>query len=148
MSRIRSNAPRPKSASAVYRKAWPLVLLSASSLLAACGGHARQTTPHIPKTDAAQLIALAQTVAKDSGGDGCATRTQIDALGAKAHELVAAGRVPLRLRAPLLDGITALAADAPTCTPPPAPVNQPRPGKHGKPPKEHHGHGHGHDGGD
>jgi len=126
-------------------------LLSASSLLAACGGHARQTTPHLAKTDAAQLIALAQTVAKDAGADGCTARSQIDALGTKARELVAAGRVPLRLRAPLLDGVNALAADAPACTPPPAPIKPVKPDKHDKPPKEHHDHGHhgrGNDGGD
>ena len=111
-------------------------MLSASSLLAACGGHADQTAPRLPKSDAAQLIALAQTVAQNAGGDGCTARGEIDALGAKARELVAAGGVPLRLRAPLLDGVAALAADAHACAP------APPPGKHDKPPKPHHDHGH------
>jgi len=119
-------------------------LLSASSLLAACGGHAQQSAPHLPKSDAAQLIALAQVVARDARVDGCTARSKIDALSAKARELVANGSVPLRLRTPLLDGVTALAAEAPVCTPVPAPVPVPvpPPGKHGKPPKEHHDHGH------
>jgi hypothetical protein len=120
-------------------------LLSASSLLAACGGNAKpQSAPHLPKSSAAQLIALAQTVARDARGDGCTARSEIDALSAKAHELVANGSVPLRLRAPLLNGVTALAAEAPACTPP-APTPTPAPAKapkHGKPDKAHHDHGH------
>jgi hypothetical protein len=116
-------------------------LLSASSLLAACGGHAQQSAPHLPKSSAAQLIALAQTVARDARSDGCTARSEIDALSAKAHELVANGSVPLRLRAPLLNGVTTLAAEAPACTPPtPAPTQQP--GKQDKPAKQHHDHGH------
>ncbi len=113
-------------------------MLSASSLLAACGGHATQSAPRLPKSDAAQLIALAQTVAQNAGADGCTARSEIDALSAKARELVAAGSVPLQLRAPLLDGVAALAADAPVCTPP-----APAPRGHGK-----HKGKHGHDGGD
>jgi hypothetical protein len=111
-------------------------LLSASSLLAACGGHATQSAPRLPKSDAAQLIALAQTVAQDAGANGCTARSEIDALSAKARELVAAGSVPLQLRSTLLNGVAALTADAPACTP-----SQP-PGKHDKPPKQHHDHGH------
>jgi hypothetical protein len=118
-------------------------LLSASSLLAACGGQAHQSRPHFQKSAAAQLIALAQTVARDARGDGCTARSEIDALNAKARELVANGSVPLRLRTPLLAGVDALAAEAPACTPPPSPTP---PGKEKKPHKEHHNHGH--DGGD
>jgi hypothetical protein len=123
-------------------------LLSASSVLAACGGHPQQSAPHLPKSTAAQLIALAQTVARDARSDGCTARSEIDALSTKAHELIANGSVPLRLRAPLLNGVTALAAEAPACTPPaPAPAPTPSPpGKHDKPAKQHHDHGH--DGGD
>jgi hypothetical protein len=117
-------------------------LLSASSLLAACGGNAKPQSapPHLPKSSATQLIALAQTVARDARGDGCTSRSEIDALSAKAHELVANGSVPLRLREPLLNGVTALAAEAPVCTPP-APPPTPAP-KHDKPHKPHHDHGH------
>jgi hypothetical protein len=118
-------------------------LLSASSLLAACGGHAHQSQPHLQRSDAAQLIPLAQAVARDARGDGCTARSEIDALSAKARELVANGSVPLRLRAPLLAGVDALTAEAPACTPPPPPTP---PGKEKKPHKEHHNHGH--DGGD
>ena len=118
-------------------------MLSASSLLAACGGQAHQSRPHLAKSAAAQLIALAQTVARDARTDGCTARSEIDALNAKARELVANGSVPLRLRAPLLAGVNALTAEAPACTPPPKPTP---PGKEKKPHKEHHNHGH--DGGD
>jgi hypothetical protein len=90
---------------------------------------------------------MAQAVARDARTNACAARTEIDALSAQARALVAAGRVPLRLRAPLLNGVDDLAAEAPACTPPaappPAPVAKP---KHGKGHKEHHDHGH--DGGD
>ena len=78
-------------------------------------------------------------MARDARTNGCTARTEIDALSAKARELVAAGSVPLRLRAPLLDGVQALAAEAPACTPAPTPA--PPPGKQGKPHKEHHGKG-------
>ena len=118
-------------------------MLSASSLLAACGGQAHQSKPHLRSSDAAQLIRLAQAVARDARGDGCTARSEIDALSAKARELVANGTVPLRLRAPLLAGVDALAAEAPACTPPQSPTP---PGKEKKPHKEHHNHGH--DGGD
>jgi len=144
-----SNAPKPKSASAVCRRVWPLALLSASSLLAACGGHAQRATPHIPKNDAAQLITMAQAIARDAPTNGCAARTEIDALSTQAHALVVAGRVPLRLRSPLLKGIDDLAAEAPACTPPPAPAPQPQPqpeSQHGKGHEKHQNHGH--DGGD
>jgi hypothetical protein len=84
------------------------------------------------------LIPLAQAVARDARGDGCTARSEIDALSAKARELVANGSVPLRLRAPLLAGVDAIAAEAPACTPPPPAKEN---GK-GKPHKEHHDHGH------
>jgi hypothetical protein len=113
---------------------WLFVSLSASSLLAACGGAAHRTQPPLQKRDAAQLIALAQAVARDAPNDGCAARREIDALSAKANDLVSAGRVPLRLKAPLLAGVAAVAADAPACAPP-----APKKGKE-KHHKEKHGH--------
>ena len=93
---------------------------------------------------------LAQQVARDAPNDGCAAQRGIAALSAKAHELVAAGRVPVRLRAQLLAGVAAVAADAPACTPPPAPAAAPAPvekhdnGKHKGEKKHGHGKGHGH----
>ena len=102
-----------------------------------------QREPRIPKSDAAQLITLAQAVVRDAGTDGCAARTDIGALSTQARQLVAAGRVPLRLQTQLLNGIAALAAEAPACAPPPTVAPAPQP-KQGKPPKHDHGHGHGH----
>jgi hypothetical protein len=88
-------------------------------------------------------VALAQRVQRNAPADGCAAKNEIEALAAKAHALVAAGRVPLRLRAPLLRGVESLLADSPACAPPPAPAPVEQ---HGKGHKEHkdHGHGHGH----
>jgi hypothetical protein len=121
----------------VFRKRWLLVLLSASSLLAACGGGGHGAQPRLPKGDAAQLIALAQAVVRDAPQDPCAAQRDATTLAAKARELVAAGSVPPPLHAQLLAGVDAVAADATACTPP-----APAPNPHGqdKPPKEkHHG---------
>jgi len=102
--------------------------------------------------DAAQLVALARQVERDAPADGCAAKGEIVALAAKAHELVAAGRVPLRLRTQLLRGVDWLLADTPACTPPapaPAPTPAPPPALvHGKGHDNHHDHGkgHGHEG--
>ena len=100
-------------------------------------------------------MVLAQQVARDAPSDGCAAQREIAALSAQARSLVAAGRVPARLRAPLLDGVAAVAADAPACTPPapapaPAPVEQPGNGNgkangHFKHKDHGNGKGHGHD---
>ena len=111
-------------------------MLSASSLLAGCGGHARHTAePHLPRSDAAQLITLAQAVSRDAPVDACAAQQDAATLAAKARELVAAGRVPLSLRAHLLAGVDAVAADAPACAPPPKSHGKE---KHHK--EKHHGH--------
>ena len=104
------------------------------------------------RSDARQLAALARQVARDAPSDGCAAQREIAALSAKAHELVAAGRVPMRLRGPLLDGVAAVAADAPACAPSPAPAPAAPPpvekhdnGKH-KGKDKGHGHGYGDEG--
>jgi hypothetical protein len=121
---------------------------------AGCGGHAGRPEPRLNRSDARELVSLAQQVARDAPSDGCAAQREIAALSAKAHALVAAGRVPLRLRAPLLDGVAAVAADAPACAPPPAaapapaatttaPVEPHDNGKHKGEKKKGHGHGHG-----
>jgi hypothetical protein len=125
----------------------------AVAFAAGCGGRARQPEPRLARSDARELVALAQQVARDAPVDGCAAQGEIAALSAKTHELVAAGRVPVRLRAPLLAGVAAVAADAPACTPPPAPAAAPAApapvekhdnGKH-KGKEKGHGHGHGDD---
>jgi hypothetical protein len=126
--------------------------------LAGCGGHARRADPQLAHGDAAQLVSLARRVAEEAPTDGCAAKRDIAVLSAKAHALVAAGRVPVRLRAQLLAGVAAVEADAPACTPPapaPAPAATPAPapaqapvedGKGHEKHKDHgHGKGHGHD---
>jgi len=126
--------------------------------MAGCGGHARRAEPQLPRADAAQLVSLARRVVQDAPSDGCAAKRDIAALSAKANALVAAGRVPVRLRAHLLAGVAAVEADAPVCTPPapaPTPARAPAPApasaptdEHGKGHayghEKHHGHGHGH----
>ena len=139
--------------------------VAAAAVTAGCGGHARRAEPQLARGDAAQLVSLARRVAQDAPTDGCAAKREIAALSAKAHALVAAGRVPVRLRAQLLAGVAAVEADAPTCTPPaPAPAPTPAPAvsatpatasvqapvdDHGKGHEKHkdhgHGKGHGHD---
>jgi hypothetical protein len=128
--------------------------LLAVVVAAGCGGQARRPEPRLAQADARELVSLAQQVARDAPTDGCAARTEIAALSAKANELVAAGRVPARLRAPLLAGVATVAADAPACAPPPAPAPAPAAsapdekhdnGKHkGKEKGKEHGKGHGH----
>jgi hypothetical protein len=147
--------PRPRSAFGLAA--------AGVTLLAGCGGQARGPEPRLAHGDAAQLIRLARQVERDAPANGCAARREIAALSAQAHALVTAGRVPLRLRAPLLAGVAAVGADAPACSPPapapnpaPAPVAAaPPPGKaheharhdHGPDHGQGHGHGHGrHDG--
>jgi hypothetical protein len=135
------------------RTALLLVVVAATG----CGGHGRQAEPRLPRGDAAQLVTLARQIERDAPTHGCAAKDEIASFAAKAHALVAAGRVPVRLRAPLLRGVEALLADTPACAPPapaPVPASAPRPGPaHGKPPKDHppkphDHHGHGHDQGD
>jgi len=130
-----------------------MALVLAVVVAAGCGGQARRPEPRLAQADASELVSLAQQVARDAPNDGCAATREIEALSAKANELVAAGRVPARLRAPLLAGVAAVAADAPACTPPPAPAPAPAAsapvekhdnGKHkGKDKGKGNGHGHG-----
>jgi hypothetical protein len=132
--------------------------VAAAAATAGCGGHARRAEPQIAHRDASQLVTLARRVALDAPADGCAAKRDIAALSARAHALVAAGRVPVRLRAQLLAGVAAVQSDAPACTPPaPAPAAAPAPPppapphEHGKGHKKHKdhahgpGHAHGHD---
>ncbi|HZO97120.1 MAG TPA: hypothetical protein VFB42_07095 [Gaiellaceae bacterium] len=129
-----------------------LASLSASSLLAACGGSAgRPPEPRLARRDAAELVALARRVERDVPADGCAARREILELRALAGRLVAAGRVPAPLRSPLRAGVAALAADAPACAPPPpaapaAPAEEEGDeGPGGRGGRDHgHGNAHGH----
>jgi hypothetical protein len=132
------------------------VLAGVAVVAAGCGGHDRRPEPRLARSDANELVSLAQQVVRDAPADGCVARREIAALSAKAHELVAAGRVPVRLRVQLLAGVAAVAADARACTPPPAPTPAPAPaaapapvekhdnGKHKGEKKHGHGKGHGH----
>jgi hypothetical protein len=124
------------------------VFAAASLGLAGCGGAEHTAEPRLAHRDASQLVTLARQIERDAPTDGCAATREITALAARAHALVAAGRVPLRLRAPLLRGVDGLLADAPACAPPAPVVTPPPPKVHGKghDHKDHgHGHGHGHD---
>jgi hypothetical protein len=129
------------------------VLAAALLGLAGCGGAERAAEPRLAHRDAAELVTRAQQIERDAPVDGCAATREITALAGRAQALVAAGRVPLRLRAPLLRGIDGLVADAPACAPPPPPA-APSPAhpadRHGKGHDNHkdHGHGHGNDQGD
>lgn len=130
------------------------MLAAVAVVAASCGGHDRRPEPRLARGDANELVSLAQQVVRDAPTDGCVAQREIAALTAKAHELVAAGRVPVRLRAQLLAGVAAVAADAPSCTPPPAPAPAPAAapapvekhdnGKHKGEKKHGHGKGHGH----
>lgn len=115
-------------------------------LLAGCGGG----EPHLARTDAAPLIALADRIPRE---EPCAQARDIRRLRAKAAALVDADRIPARLQGPLVSGVDALRAQMPICLPavqessPPPTVSVPTPAppKHG--PSHGHGHGHGKRGG-
>jgi len=123
-----------------FRRLWPLAWLSASSLLAGCGGSAHAVAPpHLAHKDAARLISLANAIARDAPGNGCAARREIASLSAEAHALVSARRVPAALRAQLLSGVGAVVSTAPACVVTPASTKP----QHAKPEHEHkHGHEH------
>jgi hypothetical protein len=133
-------------------------LAASSAVLAACGGSARRPpAPELRHRDAAQLIAIARRFAREVPSDRCAAARDAADLGTRARSLVAAGRVPAPLRAPLLAGVAAVAAKAPACPPPapPAAALAVRTGKgkgHGPKPGHGRGHdkgkGHGHEDGD
>ena len=128
-----------------------LVLGAVALGLAGCGGAARPPEPRLAHRDATRLEALARQIERDAPADGCAAKSEITALATRVHALVAAGRVPVRLRVPLLRGVESLVADTPACAPPapsPAagPASPPIELVHGEGHREHkdHGHGHGH----
>jgi len=113
---------------------------------AGCGGSARpqRAAPHeIPRAlargwegQASEIAAVAST------GDSC--RALELARSLHTEVVTSQPQVPLRLRAPLLTGVTSL-ADRITCTRATVPRKPPKPPK---PPDKRHGHGHEHGGGD
>jgi hypothetical protein len=113
-------------------------------LLSGCGGE----EPHLSRTDAAPLIALARRM---PGEAACAQARDIRSLQRRAVALVNARRVPLRLQDPLMSGVNALAELAPVCldpvqaaAPSPAPRGRaPQRGSHdGGPQHDDKGHSH------
>src|SRR5205085_10385339 len=67
-----------------------LGLAAVALVVAGCGGHERRAEPHLLRSDARQLVALAQQVARDAPSDGCAAQREVAALSAQARSLVTA----------------------------------------------------------
>jgi hypothetical protein len=114
--------------------------------VAGCGGSARpQTTAArgLPPPLAQQWAAQASSIA-DAAANGQGCRAQRLASTLRNEIIAQEGRVPARLRSPLVTGANAL-ADRITCTPQPVTVQaeppKPQP-KHGPDPGHHH-HDHG-----
>jgi hypothetical protein len=104
------------------------------------GGPSRGQVPaKLPPGLAGTWATEAEAIATaDAAGQSCRAR----ALAVSLHNEVtqARGRVPSRLRSPLLGGVKSL-ADRIVCTPaPPAPVTRPAPPH--KPPEKHPHHDH------
>jgi hypothetical protein len=110
-------------------------------VLMGCGGNSQ---PRLAHADAAQLISLTERIPHE---DACAQTRDIADVSARAVQLVDRGRVPADLREPLLAGVNALAAHAPSCvqTVPTTPVPPAKP-QHGHDNKHHHHGKHGNDG--
>ena len=110
---------------------------------AGCGGSARPRSTAaargLPPALAQQWAAQASSIADvAANGQGCRAQRLASTLRNEiiAHE----GRVPARLRSPLVTGANAL-ANRITCTPQPVTVQtKPPPKKHGPGP-DHHDHG-------
>lgn len=111
--------------------------------LVLCAAGCGSGTPHLSRTDAAPLIALADRIAREGA---CGQKRDLAAVRAKAIALVNRGAVPSGLEEPLLAGVNDLASRAPACTTPrPAPAPPPPPVSAGQGhSKKHHGHGHDH----
>jgi hypothetical protein len=110
-------------------------------VLAGCGDDPQ---PRLSHADAAQLIALTERIPNE---DACAQAHDIVGVSARAIQLVNRGRVPADLQEPLLAGVNALAARAPSCvrtvTTTPVPPAKP---KHGHDDKAHDHGKHGNEG--
>ena len=133
-----------------------LRILTAALLLvvaaAGCGGAARpqkDAVPRVPRALAQNWEGRASAIADAaSAGNSCQARQLANSLRTDVE--ASKNEVPLRLRAPLLTSVNAL-ADRITC-PPVTPTTTEKPKPPPKPDhKEHgkgHGKGHGHDKGD
>jgi hypothetical protein len=124
-----------------------LLAVTALVVLAAdgCGGSGRPeptAAPTLPPALAQQWAAQASSIASAAAhGQGCRARRLAATL---RNEIVAQkGRVPARLRSPLVTGANAL-ADRITCTVLPQTATA-GPPKAPEPPKPHDDHGHNHD---
>jgi hypothetical protein len=102
------------------------------------------------------MIALANAIARDAPGNGCAAHREIASLSAQAHALVNANRVPAALRTQLLSGVEAVVSTAPACiATPPSTTEDPKHEKvkhdHAEHDKQKHDkqkHDHGHNSGE
>lgn len=119
-----------------------LVVAALAVLLAGCGGSGRPqklASRGVPRALAVEWASRASAVAVAAkSGNRCRALRLASAL--RDDVISAQGRVPARLRSPLVAGVNAL-ADRFTCTPKPAPTG---PAKHPKPPPKRHGPGPGH----
>lgn len=103
--------------------------------------------PNLPQALAGTWATQASTIATAAAsGNGCRARRLAGSL--RTEVISAGGRVPARLREPLLASVNSL-ANRITCTPPqtvgpaPPPKGSPKPGPKPRKPHEHRGHGHG-----
>ena len=109
-------------------------------LLAGCGS----SKPQLRRQDAAQLIALANAIAREAP---CAQVRDIRRLRARTTVLVSEQRVPAELERQLVAGVNGLTP--PVCLPAvvtttPTPAPRPKPPGHEKEKHHPHPHGHGH----
>jgi hypothetical protein len=122
----------------------PRLAVLSSALAVVLTGCGDDRQPRLSHADAAQLIALTERIPHE---DACAQTHDIAGISARAVQLVDRGRVPADLREPLLAGVNALAARAPSCvrtvTTTPVPPAKP---KHGHGDKAHDHGKHGKDG--
>ena len=125
-----------------------LRIVSAAALLAVlaagCGGGAPQRSashgvpPALARDWERQASAIA---AAASAGDNCRALQHLAAT-LRGDVVAAQHKLPLRLRSPLVTGVSAL-ADRITCAPVPTPKEPPKGPKHEPPPPKKHGrHGH------
>lgn len=110
-----------------------------------CGSSSRPGTSaarKLPRPLAGAWAAQASTIAgAAAAGDGCRARRLAGSLRTQVIEAEAQGKVPERLRVPLLESVNSL-ADRFVCVVPPVTVTT-TPTPPAKPkPKEHPGHGH------
>ena len=115
-------------------------------VVAGCGSSSRPSSSEraLPRALAGVWATQASTVATAAAnGNGCRARHLANSL--RTEVMSARGRVPQRLRTPLLETVKSL-ANRITCTPPVQPKVPSGPGEQAKPPK-HHDHGNGNDNG-